>query len=92
MKKISRTIYTTTVKAAAVRSENGDVKAEHLAPLVFAGEKLTEERAMKEVVRSYGKHRQYIIVELKVEPETYEIDLDVFLTHATKVESPVNEA
>lgn len=88
MKTISRTIYSTTVNASTVSFENGGIKTEDLKPLVFEGEKVSEEKALKAVVKAYGKENQYIIKSVDVTEEVYEIDFDVFMKHAKKIEKP----
>ena len=85
MKTISRTIATTTITALAVTVVNGGIQSEALPPIVFNGEKLSHEKAQKEVVKKYGKDKQIVIKSLDIAEDVYEIDFNVFMQHARKV-------
>ena len=42
-------------------------------------------KAQKEVVKKYGKDKQIVIKSLDIAEDVYEIDFDVFMLHARKV-------
>lgn len=87
-KTIRRTIYTTEVYPALVSYGENGVEVKDLPALEFPGERLSKEKALKEVIKRHGKNQQYVIKELKVIENLYEIDFEDFMTHARKIEKP----
>lgn len=89
-KTICRTMATSTITAYTVKMENGLPVAEALDPITIMG-KAKEKDALKAVKEKYGTVA-VTIGEIKIEEATYEISVDDFIKHATKVENETAKA
>lgn len=82
---ITRTIKTTHVYPSTMIVENGNVTVENLPRVSIIGEP-TEKEQLKAVKEKYGKSGNYVVREIEVEEELYEISIEDFMKYATKVE------
>lgn len=87
MKKIKRSITTTTVHFGQVHLENKELNLVQFPVLVFNGEKVSEENALKEIRKVHGKDSQFIITEMEYTTDVYEILMRDFIQYATKIEN-----
>jgi hypothetical protein len=87
-KTIVRTITATTIESATVKFEKGKPVVTPNAPITVNGV-IAEEKATKEVRKAYGANAQ--VTELKEVNDVYEISVENFIKHATKVVAPTPE-
>lgn len=80
-KFVTRTITTSTIHAASVKFEDGQAKTTPLAPLTVDGS-VTEEQALRKVIKEYGKKNQYVITAVEKNDVLYGIPTEVFMTYA----------
>lgn len=86
---ITRTITSTTIRSAVVVVENGKVVTKE-NPSVTVNGTVENDKALKVVQSKYGKDNQYVILGVEPQEATYEISVEDFIAHATKVETPAS--
>ena len=85
-KTICRTMATSTIHAFALEVVEGKPEAVAIDPVVIVG-KASEKEALKAVKEAYGKDKAISIGKIQVDEATYEISVDDFMKHATKIEN-----
>lgn len=92
MKQITRTVSEFTINACEIKFVNGKVETTDLAPITLKDEtSCDDKKAMKEVVKVYGKGKQYGVKSVTRVDEVYAVDFDVFMKHAKKIERPASQ-
>lgn len=86
MKQITRTIEKHTIYASTVKIENGEIVKNDLPAVQVENCSMNEEKALKLVIKTYGKQHQYVIRNIDTESVTYGLDYDKFMEMATVVE------
>lgn len=89
-KTIVRTMATSTIEAYKLELVNGQPKAEKLEPITVMG-KATEKEALKAFKEKYGKNAPITVSTIVVTEDCYEISVEEFLKHATKVDKSKSE-
>lgn len=90
-KTITRTMQTSTIKGFRIDIKDGQPIATALDPLTVMGN-AKEKDALKALKEKYGKDTTLTVGSIQVEDETYEISVEDFIKHATKVEKKTTEA
>lgn len=85
--KIVRTMTTTTISACKTDMVNGSPVVTNLDPVSALGN-LNYEKAMKALRKIHGKTTALTIIKLETATAKYEISVDDFFKHATKIEEP----
>lgn len=81
MKKVTRSIDTTVVKFVSVETDElGSPQMIEHEPQSFEG-KLSEKQVRKEVAKTVDF--DIIITDISIETKVYELDINLFLEHAT---------
>ena len=92
MKQITRTVSEFTINAALVKFANGKVETTDLDAIVLKDEtSCDDKKALKEVVKKYGKDNQYVIKSVEKKETVYGVDFDVFMKHAKIIERPASQ-
>jgi hypothetical protein len=86
MRKITRTIPTSIIKASSVEVVDGKIDVKPIEPIAVIGETVSLENAMKHVYSKMGKGKNYIVTEVEVKENNYEISLENFIRYGKLVE------
>lgn len=92
MKRVTRTIETTTIYPATVAMVDGKLVTTPLEPVVIKSEPYTETKAMKLIRNTYGRTGNYVIADKETKKDVYAIDVDKFMEIATIVTDDEVEA
>ena len=79
MKRITRTIETHTVYGATVAMVNGKLTTEDLDPVILSNVPYTEDRALREIRRAYGRTGSYVVLNHTTDKETYALPIEKFM-------------
>lgn len=87
---ITRTMIESVIHACVVKVVDGTPVTETLEPVTVMG-KITEDKAIKVVAKTYGKSNGLAIVKIEENEVKYEISVDDFMKHAKKIEKDGND-
>ena len=82
---ITRTITTATIRTATITMENGQIKAIEHTPITTHGN-IDNDSALKLARKKYGKTANIVVLEVVSSDDEYEISVEDFIKHATKIE------
>jgi hypothetical protein len=93
MKKITRTVTTSIIKASEVSFKDGKVMSIPLKEVVCDNEIITDgAKALKKVQKAYGKEKQYVITGIEKKEVLYGLDYDTFMKYAKVITKEEAEA
>ncbi len=84
--KFSRTVSFTRVKYVKTVVENGEAKLIAMPDAVFDGAITDRDKVESLMRRKFGKNMAITIVSIEYESGKYEMSLEEFIRHATKVD------
>lgn len=88
MQKITRTIYTTTIRLGAITLSNGEPTIAEIDPIIV---KSTSPLTEKEVTKKLRMYPRATVLETTTESAVLAISLDDFIQHATPVTRPPSQ-
>ena len=89
--KITRTIVSTTIKVASVKSVDGKIETTELAPIIHVGTTAVKEDKAKKIAKATYPNEQIVILGLDVQNEIRGMDIETFMKYSTPVERPESQ-
>ena len=88
----SRSIITSTIKAAAVKVVGGKVETKELAPIVHVGTSaVKEDKAVKLAKAAYKAEPSVVVLGIDAKEEVRGMDFETFMKYSTPVERPASQ-
>lgn len=88
----SRSIITSTINVAAVKTVGGKIETKKLAPIVHIGTSaVKDDKATKLAKAKYKAEPSVIVLGIDVKEEVRGIDFETFMKYSTPVERPVSQ-
>lgn len=87
MKEIIRTVKHQVIYASEVKVVDGGLVENALMPIKVKANTMTEERALKECRKAFGKNKTLIVKNIEEEITKYACPLDVFMANTRVVEN-----
>lgn len=89
--KITRTIVSTTIRLASVRSVDGWVKTTELTPIVNVGTTPVKKDKAEKIAKATHPDEQIVILSLDVQNEIRGMDIETFMKYSAPVERPASQ-
>lgn len=91
-KDFTRSIVTSTIMAASVSVEAGQVVTKELPPITKVGTaKLSDDKALKLAKATYKNAISVVVLAVETAEETRGMDLETFLKYSEPVERPASQ-
>lgn len=79
MKKVTRTIETHTINSVTVSMEDGKIVTTPLEPISISNVTMNNEKALKLVIKKYGKKGSYVVTGIDTKKVTYGLPFEKFM-------------
>ena len=89
---ITRTIVSTTIRVASVKSVNGTVETTELAPIIHRGTTAVKADKAKKIAKAtYPDEQNIVVLSVDAQDEVRGMDIDTFMKYSTPVERPASQ-
>ena len=89
--KITRTIVSTTIRVASVKSVDGKVETTELAPIIHVGTTAVKKDKVEKIAKATYPDEQIVILSMDVQNEIRGMDIETFMLYSAPVERPASQ-